>query len=135
MQAGRRLKLRIAARLGRALAARGSEAGTPHAPRAAMEPTRERMVRVSRAWLAAGVAVLGLVAIWSWQQASRRGESPQPRAEMYRAALENVRARCTPPSRELESYCRDNATLLLDYPECDAACVSLVRHIRGEPTR
>ena len=54
---------------------------------------------------------------------------------MYRGALENVRARCVPLKPELESYCRDHATLLLDYPECDPACVALVRKIRGEPTR
>ena len=94
-----------------------------------------RMVRASRAWLAAGALALALVAIWSWQQATRRGVSSQHRVEMYREALENVRSRCVPPRAGLESYCRDHATLLLDYPECDPECVALVRQIRGEPTR
>jgi hypothetical protein len=93
------------------------------------------MVRMSHAWLAAGALMLAGLAIWSWQQAARRGASPQSRAEMYREALENVRSRCLPPGPGLESYCRDHATLLLDYPECDPACVSMVRQIRGEPTR
>ena len=90
---------------------------------------------MSRAWLAAGLVVVGLVAIWSWQRASRGSGSPMHRAEMYREALENVRRRCVPPGPGLESYCRDHATLLLDYPECDPACVALVRQVRGEPTR
>jgi hypothetical protein len=89
---------------------------------------------MSRWWLALALVLLGLVAVWSWQQARRAG-SPQHRAELYREALETVRARCVPPRSGLESYCRDHATLLLDYPECDPACVALVRGIRGEPTR
>ena len=100
-----------------------------------MEPKRVGMVGVSRAWLAVGALVLGLVAIWSWQQTVRRDSSPQHRVEMYREELENVSTRCVPPKPDLDSYCRDHATLLLEYPDCDPACVALVRQIRGEPTR
>lgn len=91
--------------------------------------------RIGRVWLVAGALALTLIGAWAWQQASRRGGSPQHRAEMFQHALENVRTRCVPPKAELDSYCRDHATLLLDYPECDAECVALVRRIRGEPTR
>jgi hypothetical protein len=85
--------------------------------------------------MALALVLLGLFAIWSCQQATRRAGSPEHRAEMYREALENVRTRCVPPRSSLESYCRDHATLLLEYPECDPGCVTLVRQIRGEPTR
>jgi|SoimicmetaTmtHMA_FD_contig_31_3303517_length_671_multi_3_in_0_out_0_2 hypothetical protein len=85
--------------------------------------------------MAPALVLLGIVAIGSWQLAARSGGSPQHRAEMYREALENVRARCVPPRSGLESYCRDHATVLLEYPECDPECVALVRQIRGEPTR
>lgn len=92
-------------------------------------------VRLGRGWLVVGLLALAVVGGWAWQQASRRGGSPQHRAEMFQQALQNVQARCVPPKAELESYCRDHATLLLDYPECDAECVALVRRIRNEPTR
>ena len=88
-----------------------------------------------RAGLAVGALALAALGGWAWRQASRRGDSPQHRAEMFQETLENVRGRCIPPKPDLESYCRDHATLLLDYPECDAGCVALVRQIRGEPTR
>jgi len=100
-----------------------------------MDSRRLQTARIGRAWLAAGALVLALVGGWAWQRAGRRDGSLQGRLEMYQEAMENVRSRCVPPAAGLDGYCRDHATLLLDYPECDAECVALVRQIRGEPTR
>ncbi len=71
-----------------------------------------------------------------WQNtAQRRALEDQKRAEMYRRTLENVRSVCAQPKPGLEGYCRDQATVLLEFPECDPACVALARKVRGEPTR
>ena len=82
-----------------------------------------------------GALALALAGGWAWQQASRRGGAPEQRAEHYARKLDELRARCLPPKPDLEGDCRERATSLLDYPECDATCVGLVRRIRGEPTR
>jgi hypothetical protein len=78
---------------------------------------------------------LALTAAWMWQRATQRGESDPHRGELYQRTLESVRASCFPPKPGVESYCRDQALLLLEFPECDPECVALARKIRGEPTR
>jgi len=89
----------------------------------------------SRVWLVVGLLVLAIAGVLVWQLAARRG-SPNPhRVEMYQRTLATVRDSCSPPKPDLEGYCRDQAALLLEFPECDADCVALVRAIRHEPAR
>jgi hypothetical protein len=61
---------------------------------------------------------------------------PDPRrAELYHRTLDAVHGLCEPAKPELESHCREQAALLLDFPECDRSCVELVRRVRREPSR
>ena len=78
--------------------------------------------------LAAGV-------IFVWQLTARWAPPDPRRAGMYQRTLASVRESCVPPKPNVESYCRDQAALLLTYPECDADCVALARAIRHEPGR
>jgi hypothetical protein len=102
-----------------------------------MRSTDEAVTRSGRRrvgfWLAA--LAVAFIAAWVWQGVARR-RAPEPgRGEMYQRTLENLRAFCDPPKPELESYCREQAGAVLDFPECDADCVSLARRVRHEPTR
>jgi hypothetical protein len=94
-----------------------------------------RSFNSARAWLIP-LALLVAVAIALMWQITSRSRAPNPkRGELYQRTLENVREFCDPQHAGLESYCRDQATALLEFPECDPACVSLARRIRREPTR
>jgi len=96
----------------------------------------ERTKRAGR-WLALWLVILAvaLTAAWVWQGAARRRVQDPHRGEMYQRTLESVRTICFPPKPGVESYCRDQALLLLEFPECDPSCVALARKVRGEPTR
>jgi hypothetical protein len=90
----------------------------------------------SRKWLVLAVLLLALAAaVWVWHATANRRAPDPHRGEMYQRTLESVRSTCLPPKAGVESYCRDQALLLLEFPECDSACVALARKIRGEPTR
>jgi hypothetical protein len=101
-----------------------------------MDSAEQRTKRPAR-WLGLWflVVALALAAAWMWQRATQRSQSDPHRGEMYQRTLESVRASCFPPKPGVESYCRDQALLLLEFPECNPACVALARKIRGEPTR
>jgi hypothetical protein len=87
-----------------------------------------------RIWVIAAL-LLGMAALWAWQ-VHLRARAPNPqRVELFNRTYASVLESCRPPKAALEAYCRDQATLLLDYPECDEACVALVREIRREPGR
>jgi hypothetical protein len=86
-------------------------------------------------WLVLIAVLTAVTGALLWQSVSRWSAANPHRGELYQRTLENVRATCSPPKPGVESYCRDQALLLLDFPECDAACVALARKIRGEPTR
>lgn len=86
-------------------------------------------------WLVPIAFLLALAAALLWHNAARLGAPNPHRGEMYQRTLENARSFCEPAKPGLESYCRDQASLLLEFPECDPACVALARRIRGEPAR
>ena len=89
--------------------------------------------------MAVVLVLLGLVGVWVWQNAAQRQAvrdlPTQDRLAMFGRTLESVRSVCVPARSGLEGYCRSQATLLLEFPECDADCVGLVHRARGEPTR
>jgi len=91
--------------------------------------------RRGRVWLVVAVFLLATAGVLLWQLAARWGGPNEHRAEMYQRTLATVRESCSPPKPNLDSYCRDEAALLLEFPECDAACVALARAIRHEPGR
>jgi hypothetical protein len=88
-------------------------------------------------WLTLWLLILGgaAAALLVWQGARFERAPDKHRVEMYQRTLESVRTTCFPPKAGVESYCRDQALLLLEFPECDPSCVSLARKVRGEPTR
>jgi len=94
---------------------------------------------MSRWWLAPTLLLLGLTGFWLWQNNVRREAvralPAQQRTELYRRTFEDVQSVCSPPRSGLEGYCRSQATLLLEFPECDAGCAELAHRSRGEPTR
>ena len=103
-----------------------------------MMESANQQPRRARRWLALWplALALALAGIWVWQNAAqKRALESQKRVEMYERTLENVRSVFAQPKPELQSYCRDQATILLEFPECDPVCVALARRVRGEPTR
>ena len=94
-----------------------------------------RPPRRGRAWLVVALLLLAAGGFLLWQFAAQWGAPNPHRVEMYQRILDNLRASCVPPKPTLEGYCRDQAALLLEYPECDADCAALVRAIRHEPAR
>jgi len=75
--------------------------------------------------------VLAAVAIWIWSQgAERRGFRGLPadeRKAVYLRTLENLQTVCASPDLALEEYCREQARVLLAFPECDASCREIAR--------
>ena len=98
-------------------------------------PAGRQRSRRELVWVVVIALLVVLAATRVWHCAAQQRSPDQRRAEMYQRTLETARSTCTPPKPGLESYCRDQATLLLEFPECDPACVALARRIRGEPTR
>jgi hypothetical protein len=93
------------------------------------------MEKRTRLWLAVSVVALASLGAWVWHIRTQWQEANQHRGEMYQRTLETVRSVCVNPKPGVESYCRDQALLLLEFPECDPECVALARKVRGEPTR
>jgi hypothetical protein len=89
----------------------------------------------ARGWLISLALLAALALVVLWQVASKMRVPDPHRVEMYQRTLETVRSSCAEPKPAVKSYCRDQAALLLEFPECDAECVALARRVRGEPTR
>ncbi|HVT08554.1 MAG TPA: hypothetical protein VHO67_13930 [Polyangia bacterium] len=79
---------------------------------------------------------LGLVALTgafiAGRQHSRlqqvRSLDPEARASIFARALDDLKTSCAavdPADEVLREHCRDQATFLVMFPECDAACESL----------
>ncbi len=85
------------------------------------------------------LGVLGGVAFWIWSQGAERRAihdlPPDARKAVYARTLENVRSVCKTPDLALEEYCREQAALLLEFPECDDPCRELAygRIVRRAP--
>jgi hypothetical protein len=93
------------------------------------------------AWIAVAVALLGLAVYWVWQkEAERRAVRNLPPAErsaLFQRTLQNVQSVCVQPRDGLSDYCESQANFLAAFPECDAACDTMVRRVlgRGKATR
>lgn len=90
-------------------------------------------------WEALLLTVLVLLAVlgqlW-WKQTSRRsalgGLEARQRGQAYEQALRTLDSLCTPRVRPgMEGTCRQQARLVLDFPECDARCKALARPLAG----
>lgn len=72
------------------------------------------------------LSVLIAIGVWIWFQGSEqraiRNLPADERAALYRRTRANVETVCASQDLALEEYCRDQARLLLEFPECDDAC-------------
>lgn len=92
-------------------------------------------------WFLLGVgALLALSEVTTWlangQRGALRALPSVERTGLYQRTLENLRAVCgsSPPSG-LESFCKDQAQLALDFDDCDETCRELAHAHRPRPTR
>ena len=82
--------------------------------------------------LLTALGVLALMLLWSWWQYSstRAAIAGLPEAErkaFYERTLETLQTTCSSTSDGLASYCTDQAELIVQFPECDPACIKLAR--------
>ena len=100
----------------------------PPGPRPTARPTQSLRSRKPIA-LAFGLAAFALV-MWFATTPSRSETverlSPDQRAALFHRTQENVRQLCAGPARPRD-FCREQATLLLAFPECGPACVAGAR--------
>lgn len=74
---------------------------------------------------------LGAVGWWWGETAESRALRALPQSErlgLYHRTLENLHAICEPvPGRSFREFCRAQAALILELPECDDACAEIAR--------
>jgi len=91
-----------------------------------------------RAFLACGAVAL-VIGGFAWRgTADRRALSELPasqRQELYRRVFDDLDQICRPPSGALDDWCRQQASFLAGFPECDDRCVALTRPFRPSATR
>ena len=98
------------------------------------DPTRDAAddsPRGSFKALLLALAVLVAVMLWIWSQgAEQRALRDLPAAEraaLYERTLANLHNVCASSDLALDEYCRDQARILRELPECDEACRELAR--------
>jgi hypothetical protein len=108
-----------------------------------MESTHPRPLAMPR-WRAVTYLVLFLAApggLYLWQTAAERHSirdmPPAQRHAAYESAMQTFRTLCVGPeaSPALSARCREQASLVRQFPECDAACRDLLDWYRTEPHR
>jgi hypothetical protein len=58
------------------------------------------------------------------------------RQALYERTMRTLESTCAPANRPaLIDFCRTQAEFVAKFPECDAACASLARKFRPQPTR
>ena len=91
-----------------------------------------------RALLGCGAVAL-VLAGFAWRgKADRRalGELPaSDRQELFRRVLDDLDRFCRPPPDALDGWCRQQASFLAGFPECDRRCDQLARPLMPSATR
>jgi hypothetical protein len=91
-----------------------------------------------RRWTIVAISLVGLAValLWWWWQQTEQGRAlralpPADRVGLYERTLENLKTVCDPaPGRSVREFCREQATIILELPECDGACRALAqRHL------
>jgi hypothetical protein len=87
-----------------------------------------------------GLALLAGVFTYVWAEGEeRRALRRLPAAEraaIYQRTMENLKTVCDPaPGRSLREFCRSQAAVVLDLPECDVACQEIARRHFSLPSR
>ena len=74
-----------------------------------------------------GRPVLVIAGYWWWSSAGEgrgiRELPPAQRHGLYQRTMENLKTVCDPaPGRSVREFCREQAALALEFPECDDDC-------------
>ena len=87
------------------------------------------------------LAAIVCVALWRWSRddetsAIRTLPAPDRRA-LFDGTLRTLASVCDPQRRPtgLDGYCNEQAIFIAQFPECEAACRTLVKGARRPPTR
>jgi hypothetical protein len=92
-------------------------------------------------WAAVVLAVVAAVGFWIWRATAERRAiealGPEERHGLFLRTEENLRSACAAPPEPLLSYCQQQASFLLEFPECGEACKAIAREqlSRTQPTR
>jgi cytochrome b pre-mRNA-processing protein 3 len=95
--------------------------------------------KLRRALLIAGVALVAVLSALIWyasevQEHTAISELPaQERHALYQRTLHTLETTCAPDKQPsgLETFCRDQAEFVVQFPECDQHCRSVASPHRG----
>jgi hypothetical protein len=111
--------------------------GSSRAP--APAPARSARGALAGTVLLAGVLVLA-IGYWWWSAGGEGREirelPPAQRHALYQRTIENLKTICDPaPGRSVREFCRNQARLALEFPECDDDCRTIARRHMSLPRR
>lgn len=104
-------------------------------------PWLDRHSRLLATIVALVVAMVALVLLMTRERADERSAvarvDPETRREIFTQTMHAARALCAQAERDraLSDRCIESAEFLLEFPECDEACVAFARAHRREATR
>jgi len=78
------------------------------------------------------VASVGLaLLLWLWSESAQERairDMPAPeRRALFLRTLENLKSVCKAPEGAMQDFCRNQARLVLDFPDCDDSCRRLAQ--------
>jgi hypothetical protein len=93
----------------------------------ASPPTAPSARRAALSAIAVGSLLVVVAGTWWWTSAGEGREirelPPAQRHGLYQRTMENLKTVCDPaPGRSVREFCRTQATLALEFPECDDDC-------------
>jgi hypothetical protein len=120
-----------------ATVSRGAPNGSSRTP--ALAPHRPARSALAGAALLGGLLVLATGYVW-WSGGGEGREirdlPPAQRHALYERTMENLKTVCDPaPGRSVREFCRGQAALALEFPECDDACRTTARRHMSLPRR
>ena len=89
-----------------------------------------RMRNIVKTALLVVSVVLGLFLWWWSERAQERAihELPeQERQALFLRTIENVKSVCRAPESAMQDFCRNQARMALEFPECDETCQGLAQ--------
>jgi hypothetical protein len=57
------------------------------------------------------------------------------RQALYERTLQTLSTTCSEPVAGLDKFCREQADFIVQFPECDNACVAMAQRHRSQATR
>jgi len=86
----------------------------------------------------ATLLLVGATGYWWWSSAGEgreiRALPPAQRQALYARTMENLKTICDPaPGRSIREFCRGQAALALEFPECDDDCRRTARRHMSLP--